>query len=877
MMSSSTTLVNPRGRMVRQRQVAKPSSLISSKIKTKIANTSSFFKVSLKTNNKALALALAAQKEKSRHLETEIVRLRKEVQSLCFDLALRRHKQTQLVAVLKDLHSNALKSLAAAVDVLAHDDVSDLQEVADEQLQADCEETNTKHGNPASKPFSSAQVQFAECSVQPARVRRVTDTDNICPLTAALGITTQSEPNTLKGNISQANMAGTENSAPTTQVATRLPMELEKWSKIPSNTPQKVQDIIENTLNMAPATNTVNYVSGEYSRGSLSSTTDETPLDPPYQEQTTLVDKEMEITFSDNAEIDAVETKPKKTTNHSVAKPRRKQKVRLDTSCPLGKERMQMKNSSADRKDTLKADCSATLEKTEAQELVGPVRPLQLYEAMDKAEQLEEECRVSESVVTHRKTHVTSRRTKHQSREVQKEPTVDESIANRLQFSRISVTSQNHDDNNVLFSQIKDDYFRDPEVQNSGNVEIPWDADVQDGKTPCLKSEQTFTVPTSYSSINRRTYVIDDCAIGCLETKSKDTVFPLRRDDDLAHEGYNPDLSLVLDAPVSVGGTILVTEVSESPQDPFQENPQLSVEFRAAGDLENSEDLIMKERPPWECLNTCSFIDTKSKNTSKESTFRFRKKNTRKDDFSLPVNENLTSSEPRKMSRQCDVENVASYHQLHPSSTARGYEEGQEKKKGNKIQSEVNRKAYVTSNSQVTRKNAECGGICSANGITPVLGVTVKAEEGSELLWDTLKWQTKGDRPHCSATAPSSIPCSERVLAENPAASPLPKSRVSVAGHTGSGTRVADKSPVEKGKVLKNITNTNWTVEDESHLTRRQGRTVSYKEPSINSKMRRGDKFTDTQFLSSPIFKGKKRKKQPVKKERGEAPVVAGH
>lgn len=60
-------------------------------------DTSSFFKISLKNNNKALALALEAQAGRSRQLEREIVSLQKQVKALYFELATKKYKHRKLV------------------------------------------------------------------------------------------------------------------------------------------------------------------------------------------------------------------------------------------------------------------------------------------------------------------------------------------------------------------------------------------------------------------------------------------------------------------------------------------------------------------------------------------------------------------------------------------------------------------------------------------------------------------------------------------------------------------------------------------------------------------------------------------------------------
>ncbi|XP_071339597.1 serine-rich adhesin for platelets isoform X2 [Trachinotus anak] len=109
-------------------QASKQTSAAASKIKNKLLNSSSFFKISLKTNNKALALALEVQKQRNRQLEKEIVCLQKQVEALCFELATRKYKDRKLLLILKSLHKNTLQHFDMVADLFSDSDLPKLSQ-----------------------------------------------------------------------------------------------------------------------------------------------------------------------------------------------------------------------------------------------------------------------------------------------------------------------------------------------------------------------------------------------------------------------------------------------------------------------------------------------------------------------------------------------------------------------------------------------------------------------------------------------------------------------------------------------------------------------------------------------------------------------------
>ncbi|XP_015224889.1 PREDICTED: shugoshin-like 2 [Cyprinodon variegatus] len=289
-------------------KLSKQNSVLASKIKNKILNTSSFFKVSLKTNNKALALALQAQKERSRQLEMQVMDLQKQVDTLCFKLATNKYKHRKLLLILKDFHSNTLQHLDMVEELVSDQDSPRVSDGSDTSTH----ETQEKDAASWRNAQLVLQPEISRISLRPnknsearARVLEKNGSEDVS------GVLSKT-PDLLYGNKDAENFASlscrVEAPPPAAcrpSSSSSLRSEVERLSRAFS------QPSLENNAVLCPQNNPtwINSpsVSGDINVPSGSALEDEPQFKQP--DNTVLLSTSMEITLTKAAEIITVESK----------------------------------------------------------------------------------------------------------------------------------------------------------------------------------------------------------------------------------------------------------------------------------------------------------------------------------------------------------------------------------------------------------------------------------------------------------------------------------------------------------------------------------------------------------------------------------------
>ncbi|KAB0365810.1 hypothetical protein FD754_009966 [Muntiacus muntjak] len=119
-METSSVFTSGIKKHVKDGRISKTTKLnvsLASKIKTKIINNSSIFKISLKHNNRALAQALSRERENSRRITTEKMLLQKEVDKLNFENTFLRLKLNNLNKKLIEIEALMNNNLITAIEM----------------------------------------------------------------------------------------------------------------------------------------------------------------------------------------------------------------------------------------------------------------------------------------------------------------------------------------------------------------------------------------------------------------------------------------------------------------------------------------------------------------------------------------------------------------------------------------------------------------------------------------------------------------------------------------------------------------------------------------------------------------------------------------